>query len=458
LAGDECRPADGVCDVAEVCSGTSADCPDNGFLAGDECRPADGVCDVAEVCSGTSTDCPDDGFLAGGECRPVNGDCDVAEECTGDSADCPADIYLPESTECRPSTDACDPAEVCTGNSAECPEDVAATCTLCGNKFYDANANAAWDDDDEVGVKAWKITMIGADNVAVSAETDDVGAYSFDSLQAGDYTVCEEYPIQDNWMQTAPLEGCYTVLVPTTHGLCMYDFGNLCLGEGGGHTPGYWSNKNGHHNFLGDDDGVSSLALLTSLNLRTAIGGDFDPLSYGEFDTWLLDSTAVNMAYKLSSHLAAMALNVSIGYVDGAALVYAPGAIDVSSLGFITIFDLMAEADGELGLHGNTPNGSLYRSYQEALMDALAAANNNQNYVQSEACAFGFENEVPESDGSALSSGSDTNEESLFVTLEDQQISDTSAGGCSAGGTSSSWGGMLMMALALAFTRRRRNT
>jgi hypothetical protein len=43
----------------------------------------------------------------------------------------------------------------------------------------------------------------------------------------------------------------------------------------------------------------------------------------------------------------------------------------------------MAEANTELGLHGLTLSGSPYRSYQEALKNALDRANNNLSFVQS---------------------------------------------------------------------------
>jgi len=128
-AGTPCRPAFGLCDIAETCDGVTADCPaDKLAAAGKECRAVAGDCDVAETCTGTSPDCPADGFKqAGAGCRAaVPGGCDVAESCTGGSATCPVDSLAPSTTVCRASTDGnkCDPAEYCTGSSVTCPADV----------------------------------------------------------------------------------------------------------------------------------------------------------------------------------------------------------------------------------------------------------------------------------------------------------------------------------------------
>jgi hypothetical protein len=46
---------------------------------------------------------------------------------------------------------------------------------------------------------------------------------------------------------------------------------------------------------------------------------------------------------------------------------------------------VMAEANTELGSHGTTKTGP-YRSYQEALKDALDKANNNMTFVKSGPC------------------------------------------------------------------------
>jgi hypothetical protein len=125
VAGKTCRASSGLCDVPEVCNGTSTACPaDVKIAAGTQCRASAGVCDPAETCDGTSPACPTDAKLpAGTQCRASTGACDPAEACDGSSPACPSDAKLPAGIICRASGGACDPAEVCDGSSGACPAD-----------------------------------------------------------------------------------------------------------------------------------------------------------------------------------------------------------------------------------------------------------------------------------------------------------------------------------------------
>src|SRR5881628_2617321 len=124
-AGTVCRASAGVCDVAETCTGTSRDCPADGFPSATTiCRASADACDVAETCTGTSTTCPADGLApVTTVCRASAGPCDAVENCTGSSASCPADSFQSAATVCRASAGPCDVAENCTGSSASCPAD-----------------------------------------------------------------------------------------------------------------------------------------------------------------------------------------------------------------------------------------------------------------------------------------------------------------------------------------------
>jgi len=134
---------------------------------------------------------------------------------------------------------------------------------------------------------------------------------------------------------------------------------------------------------------------MSSLYLRTATGADFNPATTKAFSNWLVKTTTTNMAYALSAQLAAMQLNVRHNYVNGSALVYAPGLLlystpGLNSAGFISINDLMAAAGAEIQAHALTTSGSPDRAFQQALKDSLEDANNNKSFTQPSACTFTF--------------------------------------------------------------------
>jgi len=120
----QCRASAGDCDVAENCTGSSADCPSNSYRPSSyQCRASAGDCDIAENCSGSSPNCPANSYRPSSyQCRASAGDCDIAENCSGSSPNCPANSYRPSSYQCRASAGDCDIAENCTGSSANCPD------------------------------------------------------------------------------------------------------------------------------------------------------------------------------------------------------------------------------------------------------------------------------------------------------------------------------------------------
>ena len=240
-------------------------------------------------------------------------------------------------------------------------------------KFYDANANGI--NDDGQPITGWMFRI--HDNI------DFIRFTPVDLIvDPDDYTVIEFDSVEPNWVHTTPT----TLNVSVGPGEDKtVEFGNVCLGAGGGHTLGFWSNKNGQA-LIGSDD----LALLVSLNLRNANGTSFDPTTKSGYRTWLLSANATNMAYMLSAQLSAMELNVLNGLVSGGALVYAPGTTTANGAGFATVNAQMSEANAALGADGYTPSGDSNRSYQEALKNALDNANNNLTFAQGTPCSFSF--------------------------------------------------------------------
>jgi hypothetical protein len=264
---------------------------------------------------------------------------------------------------------------------------VVSTGTLVVQKFYDANANSVMDGT-ETFIIGWKVNIADDAIAPATCINQDDFTQVVSVVQPGVCVVKEYMPTPVpgiTWVRSQPA-GTDTISVTVPDGgTGSALFGNYCLAAGGGHTLGFWSNKNGQALVS-----LADLAALAALNLRDANGSNFDPATVAQLRTWLLNGTAVNMAYMLSVQLAAMELNVYEGFVSGSALIYAPGTTSANAFGFATVSDVMAEANAELGLHGLTLAGSPYRAYQEALKNALDQANNNLNFLQGSPCAFSF--------------------------------------------------------------------
>jgi hypothetical protein len=326
-----------------------------------------------------------------------------------------------------------------------CQVTIQQTCTISGVKFYDANANGINDVTDGV-VAGWTIYLDNdadfTNGFTASVMTDLNGSYTFSSTgtDAAGFKVvsnlCDNiwYVYEGSgigsatWLQTLgggtavtgdpgpgaagnATVGAYAVTLDDVNTDDPFnDFGNVKLGAGGGMTIGFWTNKNGKAVLYDGQDGITSeLALLNGLCLVDTNGLDAGGLNgtldnYTELRTYLLNATAENMAYMLSAQLTAMQLNVEAGKVSGTALVYAGdllgfvGASDgdashvydttgLSSFGFISINDLMTLANNALcnddtAFASSSTDDTMWRAYMEALKDALDAANNNQNFLQ----------------------------------------------------------------------------
>ena len=107
LAATECGSGfcvDGVC-CNSACGSGTVDCQACSIVAG---AAADGVC--APVRGGTV-------------CRAAQGSCDQAETCSGTSIQCPADVRKARGAVCRSAVHGCDAEERCDGTIAICPSD-----------------------------------------------------------------------------------------------------------------------------------------------------------------------------------------------------------------------------------------------------------------------------------------------------------------------------------------------
>lgn len=262
--------------------------------------------------------------------------------------------------------------------------------SISGAKFYDENTNGVWDEG-EPAIEGWKVELYDAETLLGTQFTDENGEYLFDELDPGTYTVKEVMPLGETifneitypkWLNTTD----DSITIEDLSGPSEdNNFGNVCLGAGGAESKGFWGNPNGKAKIeeMGE---VATLAYLSGLNLRNADGTNFDPTSYAQLDAWLQAANATNMAYMLSAQLAAMELNVLAEFVDDSALVYAPGTNSANAAGFASIGELMSEANADLGTHGTALAADSWRPYQEAIKNALDAANNNVNFVCPEPC------------------------------------------------------------------------
>ncbi|HKO42620.1 MAG TPA: hypothetical protein VJU84_04995 [Pyrinomonadaceae bacterium] len=246
-------------------------------------------------------------------------------------------------------------------------------------KFYDANANGL--NDDGQPINGWKVRI--QDNIDYTRFTP--ASVVVDAPDT--YTVTESTPLESNWFRTTPNP---VIFLLAENGIQNVEFGNLCRGAGGGLTLGFWSNKNGGNT-------ITSKGLLPgvlALCLRTGDGSLLGSVNLGNFQKFLLNASATNMANMLSAQTAAMHLNVASGGVNANAIVYAPGTDSANSLGYAKISDLLNEANTILCTGGATKlvilTGNPLRPRAEAVKTALDNANNNLSFVQATPCPFSF--------------------------------------------------------------------
>ena len=237
---------------------------------------------------------------------------------------------------------------------------------ICGTVFNDTDGNGS-QGGTESGVSGISVRLTGPSG-STTLQTGPDGGYCFVGLPAGSYLV--ELLASSPWVSTTPAS--FTVQIGGCAPPDVPDFGirQPALTHNG-HTPGFWRNKNGtalvtQYNIL---------ASLPSLCLVNASGAFVSPATISAWSTWLQQGEATNMAYMLSIHVAAMYANVVVGFVDENAMV------NGGTLGNISIADLLEQAVDSLCDHPYTPVGSPWRAEQEALKNALDAANNNLNWL-----------------------------------------------------------------------------
>jgi len=244
--------------------------------------------------------------------------------------------------------------------------------TLQVLKFYDADQDGV-KDPGEVYLEGWKFDLspaIGSNPLLTSFSGP---------ATPGVYTATERDTIELNWFATTNKTLNTLVVSGQTSTI---EFGNYCTLTPGGHTVGFWSNKNGQGLLEASD-----FTQLTGFCLRNADGTDRDftsslIINKKNLNTWILDAKATNMAYMLSAQLTATTLSVNHGFTNAAVIVD----------GTRNVTDLIAYANSLLCADGLTKGGDPNRAEQERVKDILDKINNGGSFVQPTAanCPYTF--------------------------------------------------------------------
>ena len=244
--------------------------------------------------------------------------------------------------------------------------------TLQVLKFYDADQDGV-KDPGEVYLEGWKFDLnpaIGSNPLLTSFSGP---------ANPGIYTATERDSIETNWFNTTNKTLNTLVIAGQTSTI---EFGNYCTLTPGGHTIGFWSNKNGQN--------LITAADFTQLNgfcLRNGDGTDRDfnssfIVNKKNLNTWILDAKATNMAYMLSAQMTATQLSVNHGFTNPVVIVD----------GTRNVTQLIAYANALLCADGDTKGGDPNRAEQARVKDILDAINNGASFVQPDAtnCPYTF--------------------------------------------------------------------
>lgn len=295
---------------------------------------------------------------------------------------------------------------------------------ISGHKFFDVDTNGV-KSTTEPAISAWPVNLLADANgngaydlgeTVTTVNTDATGTYTFGNLgplPGGHYIVTEGaapvgYPGQ--WVQTGPAGGNYTVAPTSNNNQSGLDFGNVkIVTNSDTRTIGFWRNNNGKAVLQAHDPAWRNA--VNGLNLRNANGTHFTVPTTGTFSNaftafsnWLQGANATNMAYMLSAQLVTMKLNTLYLNVNGNTMLYVGasslintwgnnsqganlganltnggntfGLVQPNGAGFISINDLMANANTMLLNYGNTVASGAARTYEEALKIVLDAGNN----------------------------------------------------------------------------------
>lgn len=248
---------------------------------------------------------------------------------------------------------------------------------LNSKKFYDANVNGI--NDENSTLIGWKVCV---------TDQIDIIRYTTSELlvEPGDFSVFFFSPNEANWKSTTTTINNVSL---TDGDDKTVESGAVVLGAGGGHTIGFWSNKNGQATITPNDfTGVGTYYALNTKPFYTNSWFKSTPVGFGNskanIKSYVLNANAVDMRYMLSAQTTAMMLNVNHGFVNPKAFVYVPGVPSANEFGFATIEALLFDAAQALS------NPTRTRAELEIIKTAIDKGNNNLNFVQPMPTGFTF--------------------------------------------------------------------
>lgn len=236
---------------------------------------------------------------------------------------------------------------------------------VTGSVFVDSDRDGVRDAG-ESGFANQTVRLVTATS-SVGTTTDAAGAFRFEGVAAGSYTV--EYAILSTHVGTTaasvPVEVC------ACGDVAVAGFGAAVKALPCHAQPvSFWCNQNGmnHVHRCGLLPSLPVLQIVNSFGCRIAAG------NLTQFRNHLCGANAWNMANQLSAQLIAMHCNVGTGFVHPSCVLTDP------ELGTMTVAQLMQQAICSLAQHPYTTFGNQHRRQQERLKNALERANCNRTW------------------------------------------------------------------------------
>lgn len=269
--------------------------------------------------------------------------------------------------------------------------------SIGGIKYYDADLSGTFTGSD-TKLAGIKINVAATKpNGASDGETKLTGANGVWTSklypEGTTYTVTETLPSGNSmtlpftsWTQVASRN-----LSGTINGSnASADFLNVCSATPGGHTLGFWSNKNGQALITAADFGR-----LNGYKLRNANGTDKDfteatlDKNKTALNSWILSANASNMAYMLSAQMTATDLSANHGFTVSS--VFVDGTRTVADLIAYANSTLLTDGyDGVIDGKSITTASGAARTEQGRVKDIFDKINNGGSFKQPAACSVNY--------------------------------------------------------------------